>query len=139
MLTLHNDHAQIPNVFVKVLGEAGVELDSLFSRLAGATAEDSLEDFLGCIIRDRYELVGKQPRHIRLFYRNGSTPPTQADILKTMLRDPHVEQADFPTLRDFLAGHSLSGCSHFFVALVLSLSLATLESTGVHPDDGSLV
>ena len=132
MLTGPNLRGQVPGVFVKLLGGAGFELDSLFSGLAGATAEDSLEDFLGCVIRERRELAGMQPRHIWLYYRNGTVPPKQADILVTMLRNPHVEQADFPTLRDFLSGQTLR--CHYFVALVPSLS--ALASLALEPVTG---
>ena len=131
MRTGPNLRGQVPGVFVKLLGGAGFELDSLFSGLAGASAEDSLEDFLGCVIRERRELSGMQPRHVWLYYRNGMVPPKQADILTTMLCTPHIEQADFPTLRDFLSGQTLR--YHYFVALVPSLSaLAPESTTGVH-------
>lgn len=49
----------VSNVFVKVLGEVGLEIDYCFSPLEDVFGEDSMLEFLALIIREREELVGK--------------------------------------------------------------------------------
>lgn len=95
------------------------QLDYMFTRLTCANAEDSYEDFLSSISRERTELVTIQPRHMKLYYRNALLPLKQLDILTSLIVDSCVEQADFPTLRDFLSGKSPN---HYFVVLVPSIS-----------------
>lgn len=111
-----------PDLFVKVLGERGFEIDSLFSKLDGATVHDSLEEFLGRIIQQRAELCGKQPRHVQLFYRSRSRPPTHRDIVTSMIVNPHIEEVEFPSLGMFLSGQSPR---HYFVAVVQSIKPST--------------
>ena len=107
---------------MKLLGWRGQEIDTIFTRLTGAFVEATLEELLGGIIKERAKkLENCEITDIKLFYRNAATPPKQADILTNMITDsnPHIEQADFSTLRDFLAGHTRP--NHYFVALVPSL------------------
>ena len=42
----------MPNVFVKVVGRDGCEVDAMFTRLTGAFAEADLEAFVSCIIQE---------------------------------------------------------------------------------------
>ena len=128
LLLLIFAYSQLRNVYVKLLEWSGQEIDMLFTRLTGAFEEATLEDFLSCIIREREELSGKQPRHVRLFYRNAIVPPTQKDILTSIIAsNPHIEQANFFTLRDFLGGQTL--LNHYFVAQVRFLDVGSSLST----------
>ena len=115
---------------MKLLGWRGQEIDTIFTRLTGAFVEATLEELLGGIIKERAKkLENCEITDIKLFYRNAATPPKQADILTSMVVDsnPHIEQADFPTLRDFLAGQTRP--NHYFVALVPSLFIGPPFST----------
>lgn len=107
-----------PVLFVKVYGERGSEIDYLFSRLDGATDRDSLGEFIGQVIQQRAELRGKEPRHVQLFYRSAARPPTHTDIVTSMIVNRHIEEAEFPSLGQFLSGQSPR---HYFVAVVESI------------------